>query len=265
MQRQGFHRELDEVRLENLEVRCVVGIYPREKVEPQPVIVNLMMFLDTRRAGRHVSLRDTIDYAAVAGEIRFVLEHSHFRLLETAADALSHLLLAPGPKDQPRAQPEALELQLKKPAALGGGTMASVTVRRTRAEVITKTLATSIGPLEVLHQSADCSLYRITVPAGGETALFQHETSEGAEMPLSDGLVVQGIPVSSGEGHVWPARFPRRYGNPNKADRSILAVLRGDVAGFTCLDKDGKDGAGVPRGESRMYYPDVLSTTQHFQ
>lgn len=262
MQRPLLYQDLDEICLTNLEVSCVVGIYPREKITPQPIIVNLRLFLDTRKAGRQVSLRDSIDYAAVAGEIRFVLEHSHFRLLETAADALSHLLLAPGPKELPRAQPEALELELRKPAALGGGTIASVTVRRRRTEAVMNVVPTELGPIEILHQSADCTLYRRMIPAGGEIPLYQHALSDGAEMALSEGLLVQGIPVSPGEGLVWPAGFARRYGNATKIERSILGVLRGDIPGLTVLaGVEGKE-TDVPGGARRMYYPDPACPTQ---
>lgn len=234
--RHAVPHELDEIRLENLEVNCVVGLYPREKLAPQPLIVNLSLYLDTRRAGRTVSLADTIDYAAVATEIRFVLEHARFRLLETAADALSHLLLAPPLGESLRACPTMVDLQLKKPAALGGGAVASVTVRRSAAEVAARLVTPKEGAMETLHESADCCLYRLMVPKNGETSRYHHPASDGAEVAISDGLILEGKPLGFGESRLWNAGITRCYQNPTSEKQGILGVIRGDVRLFTRAD-----------------------------
>ncbi|MBK8259732.1 MAG: dihydroneopterin aldolase [Nannocystis sp.] len=71
------------------------GVYPSERERLQPLGLDLTLHLDTRKAASGGHLADTVDYARVAGDLRFILEHARFLLLEVAAEALCRYLLAP--------------------------------------------------------------------------------------------------------------------------------------------------------------------------
>ena len=85
----------DVIRIQGLRVDCVVGVYPHERHRVQPLEVDVAMTLDTRRAGQRERLAHTVDYAATANQIAFLLRSCRFYMLETAARALTRLLLAP--------------------------------------------------------------------------------------------------------------------------------------------------------------------------
>jgi dihydroneopterin aldolase len=87
---------LDVLEVTGIEVRCIVGVYPHERDQPQPLIVDLALHLDTSVAGEREQMSATVDYGRLAGEVRFLLESCRFRLLETAAEAIArYALLGP--------------------------------------------------------------------------------------------------------------------------------------------------------------------------
>ena len=120
-------RTLDTIALHGLRVDCIVGVYPGERDVPQPLVVDVELRLDTRAAARTEQLSATLDYARLAGELRFLLESARFRLLETAAEALCAYVLAPPTDDRPHPRVHEVTLTLTKPSALDGGARASLT------------------------------------------------------------------------------------------------------------------------------------------
>ena len=75
---------MDVLRIEELMVDCVVGVYPHERNASQPLRVDVEMRLQTETSAVKESLRSTIDYAATASQLVFLLRSCRFRLLETA-------------------------------------------------------------------------------------------------------------------------------------------------------------------------------------
>ena len=72
----------DVIALEGLVVACVVGVYPHERDTLQPLRVDLYMEVATRSAAERERLRDTVDYAAVAAQVAFLLTTCRFQMLE---------------------------------------------------------------------------------------------------------------------------------------------------------------------------------------
>src|SRR5690606_684659 len=131
----GSRRPMDLIELRKLRAECVVGVYPSERTHPQPLLVDLGLYFDARPAARGGGLSATIDYAKLAGEIRFLLSASRFYLLETAAEALAAYLLAPPTPDVPRARVQAVTIRLSKPKALTGSAIASLQIHREASEM----------------------------------------------------------------------------------------------------------------------------------
>lgn len=123
--------ESDWVSLSKLRLQAVIGVYPHERLHPQPVDIDLAMQLNTRAAAVSLNLSQSIDYAKVARDLRLLLQGASFHLLETAAEAVAALLLAPFPD---RARPEAVQVKLCKPSALDGLATPSVAIFRTRED-----------------------------------------------------------------------------------------------------------------------------------
>ena len=84
---------LDEIRIEDLEVFANHGVFPEENVLGQKFLVSAVLYTDTRRAGKTDDLTASIHYGEVCAFIdRYLREHT-FKLLERAAESLAEELL----------------------------------------------------------------------------------------------------------------------------------------------------------------------------
>lgn len=219
-------RPLDVIHLHGLQVDCVIGHYRAERGRTQPIELAVSLFLDTRPAGAREELRATVDYARVAGELRFLLESASFRLLETAAQAMCRYLLAPPTADGGRASIEAVSLRLTKPQALRGQAVPSLSVFRRRDEFAYAVEEKPFGRVDVIFEDSSVGIYRLRIAPGRSIPTHEHRFMEESELVLSGGLLLQGRPVRAGTGFRWPLRHPHRYDNPRGEERTILCVDR---------------------------------------
>ena len=214
----------DVIRIQGLRVDCVVGVYPHERHRVQPLEVDVAMTLDTRRAGQRERLAHTVDYAATANQIAFLLRSCRFYMLETAARALTRLLLAPPAPGERRARIQEVELRLTKPFALAGHGVPSLQVTRDASDVSLTHEKKPFGTVDILDETKHVGIYRLNLAPGGVIPLPVHRTMQESELVLGDGLLCQGKPVSAGTVFRWPKEAPHRYDNPTDAWQSILCV-----------------------------------------
>lgn len=217
-------RELDVIAIERLEVDCIVGLYPHEREVPQPLQLDVRMFLDTEKAGTSQRLRRTVDYAATATQLAFLLQHCRFQMLETAAHALSRYLLAPPARGEERARVWAVTLRLTKPHALGGRGVPSLEIHRDAAGLRLGSEAKPWGTVDVIHEIRDHGIYRLNVAPGQSIPLHVHRTMNEAELTLGDGLVLNGQAIAASTAFRWPHDLPHVWSNPTDRWQSILCV-----------------------------------------
>lgn len=214
----------DVIAIEGLSVDCVVGVYPHERDRLQPLRVDLYLEVDTRCAGQYERLRDSVDYAAVADQVAFLLTTCRFGMLETAAHALSRLLLAPPAWGERRAQVEAMRLRLTKPSALGGMATPYLEIYRDASDVTLETEDTKFGRVDIVFETGEAGIYRLNVAPGQSIPLHVHKRMREAEMVLSQGLLCQGRRVDAGSVFHWPLGAAHRYDNPTRRYQTILCV-----------------------------------------
>jgi dihydroneopterin aldolase len=82
---------MDFIFIEELRVKARVGIYPRERVAPQSLELNLTFGVPDAAAERD-DIRDTIDYARVIERVRQELAERHFNLIETLGEFVVGML-----------------------------------------------------------------------------------------------------------------------------------------------------------------------------
>lgn len=247
-------RPLDVIALEGMRVQCVVGVYADERVRTQPLDVEVELFLDTRPAATGAGLAGTVDYARLAGELRFLLERCHFRMLEQAADALLHYVLAPPTRDAPRAQVQAATVRLRKPDALPGQAVPSVQLHRRADELHFAVEQKSFGAVDVLHESGTFGIYRLRIKPGGCIPTHVHRVMEEHELVLGAGLQLQKAPVRRGTAFKWPRDFAHRYDNPTDTEQTVLCV---DSPPFIPTDEVqvSAELASLESVPSQSYYP----------
>lgn len=214
----------DVISIEGLRVDCVVGVYPNERNRVQPLEIGVRMVLDTRRAGESERLSQTIDYAATANQIAFLLRSCRFYMLETAARALTRLLLAPPAPGERRARIQEVTLRLTKPYALGGHGVPSLEIHRSARDVTLAHENKPFGTVDIIEETRHVGIYRLNLAPGRGIPLHVHETMQESEMILGDGLLCQGRPTPAGTMFRWPKGAAHRYDNPSDQWQSILCV-----------------------------------------
>jgi dihydroneopterin aldolase len=76
---------LDVLRLNGIEVACIIGDLPEERQREQRLVVDAALELDLSAAAASDALADTMDYAALTRRIRERLRGAKCRLVERAA------------------------------------------------------------------------------------------------------------------------------------------------------------------------------------
>jgi len=155
----------DLLRVDDVEVDCVIGVYAEERTTSQPLRVSLALVLDAARAARSGHLDDTVDYARLFGQLRFVLVHGAFQLIETAAESLCAVVLRAAPAV------DDVTLTLAKPRALAGNGLPSLTLTRRRArstsgdDNVAVEIAVDVA-VTVVWSGPDASVHHVVVGPG---------------------------------------------------------------------------------------------------
>ena len=116
---------MDKIHIRDLQVRCVVGIYPEERVARQDVIINVTLHADYGDACLSDRIEDTVDYKQVKKQIVAMAEASEFFLVERLAEAVAAVCLA-----DPRVT--RTDVTVDKPGALRFARSVAVEISRTR-------------------------------------------------------------------------------------------------------------------------------------
>ena len=84
---------MDIIFLHGLKVDCVIGVWDWERRIRQPVIIDLDLGFDIRRAAASDAIDDTLNYKAVAKRLQEFVGNSRFQLVETLAEQVAAILL----------------------------------------------------------------------------------------------------------------------------------------------------------------------------
>jgi D-erythro-7,8-dihydroneopterin triphosphate epimerase len=119
----------DEIRIEDLLLRTIIGINGDERRERQDVLVSLVLFVDTRAAGRTDDIAAApVNYRTVTKQVIAAVEGSSFQLLERLAAEIAAVCLA-----EPRV--ERVRVSVVKPGALRFARTVGVVIERGRGDV----------------------------------------------------------------------------------------------------------------------------------
>ncbi|MCB1857648.1 MAG: dihydroneopterin aldolase [Gammaproteobacteria bacterium] len=83
---------MDIVFIRGLRIETVIGIYDWEREIRQPVILDLEMSADVRRAAETEDIADALDYKAVSKRLISFVEESQFQLVETLAERCTEIV-----------------------------------------------------------------------------------------------------------------------------------------------------------------------------
>lgn len=122
-QRNKKSLQMDEIRINHLEVFGNHGVFPEETRLGQKFLVNAVLYTKTREAGLTDDLTKSIDYGEISHRITCFLRDNTYCLIESAAEHLAGELLLNVPRLC------AVELEILKPWAPIGLPLESVSVK----------------------------------------------------------------------------------------------------------------------------------------
>ncbi len=116
---------MDLLRLDGIEVPCIIGDLPEERSREQRLLVDVVLELDLSVAAASDMLADTVDYAELANRIRARLRTAKCRLVERAAALALDECLAGG-------RAVRATVTVRKSGCVPGLSAAEVVLSRTR-------------------------------------------------------------------------------------------------------------------------------------
>lgn len=142
---------LDSISLKHFRLYPIIGLLPKERLQPQAVDLSCTLKLDLEGVARQESLG--IDYAEVAEWTEFLLTKGRFELLETAAHcwlwlafqlygASSGLRLAQVSFCKPDILPGALAPEVSMSRALGSWNLVDSDLRDSPTKTVSLSYAT---------------------------------------------------------------------------------------------------------------------------
>jgi FolB domain-containing protein len=234
-------RARDRILIQDLEVRCIVGVYPDERRYEQGIRLDLDLGLDLSVAGRSGRIADTCDYDRLSHEIIALLQFRRYRLLEMAAEEIAAMLLGihGGLRE--------VGLTIVKPQALPGrARAAAVRIERDRHDFPRERRAAPFGSEEVLLETAEAGLYLLRVAPGGVIAPHLHRRTAELEWRVAGELLRDGAPLTGVGPVAWPIGQVHSYRNPSAAEALLFRCDRPPLR-----PEDQVDAEVSPPGDAR--------------
>lgn len=79
---------MDFISIDELNVDAIIGIYKNERVQSQPLIIDVDLFFQSAQAAATDSIKYALDYHVICKEINEFVSQSRYYLIETLAEAI---------------------------------------------------------------------------------------------------------------------------------------------------------------------------------
>lgn len=109
------------LNIEDLRIRCIVGVYKHERKVEQDLFVDVRLEFDFSEAARTDQIDHTLDYTRLVAILEEWMQREKFQLIETLAERACVLITDAFPEVR------HCRVTIKKPAALPAARYASVT------------------------------------------------------------------------------------------------------------------------------------------
>jgi len=116
----------DQIHIKDLLLRTIIGINKEERRNRQDVLINMVLYADTRAAGASDDIEDAVNYRTITKRVIELVEGSQFYLVEKMAAEIAAICL-----DDPRV--EGVRVRVEKPGALRFARSVGVEIHRLRA------------------------------------------------------------------------------------------------------------------------------------
>jgi FolB domain-containing protein len=118
---------MDKVVIKDLLARGIIGVNDWEREQPQDILINIVVFTDTRRSADTDDIADCVNYRTLAHKTRAHAETAGRFTVEALANDLARICLEE--KDV-----ERVMVRVEKPGAVRFAASVGVEVERSRHE-----------------------------------------------------------------------------------------------------------------------------------
>lgn len=118
--------ELDRILITDLSVRGILGINPDERVNEQDILVNAVLWADTRPAAASDDIADAVNYRTVAKALIARIQQGKPMLVERLVQELVDICFDLEPRIS------RVEMKVEKPGALRHARSVGVSITRQR-------------------------------------------------------------------------------------------------------------------------------------
>ncbi len=119
---------LDQIMITDLLARGIIGINKDEREKPQDILINLVLFVDTRKAGQSDNLEDSVNYRTIAKRVQALAETAARKTVEALAADVAALCLA-------EAGVKKVRVRVEKPGAVRFSRSVGVEIERAREDL----------------------------------------------------------------------------------------------------------------------------------
>jgi FolB domain-containing protein len=118
---------MDRVVIKDLLARGIIGVNDWERNRPQDILINIVLFTDTRRAAETDSIKDCVNYSTVSKKVQSHAESSQRLTVEALANDLAKICLA-------ETGVQKVTVRVEKPGAVRFAKSVGVEIERSRDE-----------------------------------------------------------------------------------------------------------------------------------
>jgi FolB domain-containing protein len=102
---------MDQIFIRNLRARGVIGVGEQERLNPQDIIINIILFTDISKCGITDKINDTVNYRTVAKKVLKHAENAARYTVEALAEDVAKICLE-------QSHVESVRVKVEKPGAV---------------------------------------------------------------------------------------------------------------------------------------------------
>ena len=120
--------ELDRILIKDLSIAGIVGINAEERVNRQEILINAVLWVDTRPAAASDDIADAANYRTITKALISHVENGEPMLVERLVQELADICFATDPRVA------EVEMTVEKPGALRHARSVGITIHRIRSQ-----------------------------------------------------------------------------------------------------------------------------------
>lgn len=119
---------MDKILVKDLLVRGIIGINPEERIKLQDVLINMVLYADTRAAAQTDDIEKAVNYKSITKRIIEHVEASSDYLVEKLVNDIARIILTEFEGV------ERVQVRVEKPGALRFARSVGIEIERTVAD-----------------------------------------------------------------------------------------------------------------------------------